>query len=156
MEKVDRPGELPEALAPLPECLDDLDAAHILHQGGIHLVARAQVDGHLLLVPPHHAHGEHQAQGDGNEGGQPHPPVQNEHQDDAENRPGQVGGQLRHHVAMMSSSRPTLSTIKVLKVPEGVSSMTPMGTFAILSARAHRMFFRMVKETVWLRMEDSW
>lgn len=32
--------------------------------------------------------------------------------------------------------------------------MTPMGTFAILSARAHRMFFRMVKETVWLRMED--
>lgn len=56
--------------------------------------------------------------------------------------------------AMMSSSRPTLSTIKVLKVPEGVSSMTPMGTFAIFSARAHRMFFRMVKETVWLRMED--
>lgn len=56
--------------------------------------------------------------------------------------------------AMMSSRRPTLSTSSVLKAPEGVSSITPMGTRRILSAIARRIFFKMGKEILWLRSED--
>ena len=56
--------------------------------------------------------------------------------------------------AMESSSFATLSTIRFLKAPVGVSSMTPMGTFAIRSVMASRIFFSMVKEILWDIRED--
>ena len=51
--------------------------------------------------------------------------------------------------AMESSSFATLSTIRFLKAPVGVSSMTPMGIFAIRPVMASRIFFSMVKEILW-------
>ena len=56
--------------------------------------------------------------------------------------------------AIESSSFATLSTIKFLKLPEGVSNMTPMGTFAILSAIFSRIFCKIVKEIRWDRSDD--
>ena len=44
--------------------------------------------------------------------------------------------------AMESSSFETVSTMRVLKSPAGVSSKTPKGTRNIFSAIALRMFFR--------------
>ena len=51
--------------------------------------------------------------------------------------------------AIESSSFATLSTIRFLKVPVGVSSITPIGTFAIRSVIASRIFFKIVKEILW-------
>ena len=56
--------------------------------------------------------------------------------------------------AMESSSFATLSTIRFLKAPVGVSSMTPMGIFAIRPVMASRIFFSMVKEILWDIRED--
>ena len=56
--------------------------------------------------------------------------------------------------AMESSNFATLSTIRFLKAPVGVSSMMPMGTFAIRSVIASRIFFSMVKEILWDIRED--
>ena len=56
--------------------------------------------------------------------------------------------------AIESSNFATLSTIRFLKVPVGVSNMTPMGTFAIRSVMASRIFFSMVKDILWEIRED--
>ena len=98
MEKAHRIGEVAEAPASLTEGLDDLYAAHILHQSGVHFVAGAQIGGHFFSVSMHHPDHEDETYRHGDKTGKPHAPVHGEDQRDAQQRRGKIRGELRHHV----------------------------------------------------------
>ena len=57
--------------------------------------------------------------------------------------------------AIASSNFATLSTMRFLYTPDGVSSMTPIGTFRIFSAIAHRILHKMVNAILWLRLDAT-
>ena len=80
------------------KCLNDLNAAYILHNRGVHILAGWQHPGIPLFIVLHHAHIAHKANGDGDKGNQSNTPIQNEHINQHQDGDQNVGRQLRNHV----------------------------------------------------------
>ena len=91
-------GEFCIGVFPLIERLDDLDAADIFDDGGVHRLRDLYRPLVLLAVVLHHPHHQGHAHGDGDDREQRHAPVEEEQIEQYAHRRQQVGGHFRQQV----------------------------------------------------------